>query len=500
MTTINNYSVSLTLDANDYISKSALSRSETARLRREIEAARTPAEKYQNSIRLIAKAEREGAIDKATYNRLMAESKAKLDATTKSTKQLIPQIAAMAAGYLSLRKAIEFVVEGVTLAATAEQQQIAFEVMLKDAELAEKFLKNLQSFAAATPFSQQQIIGSAKSLVAFGFSAQEATKQLGILGNISSATGVRIEELAEIIGKMRVQNKIMSEDLNQLAGRGINVFDGLAKQLGVTTDRVKEFASKGKIEFSDLNAVLTDLANNEFGGMMERQAESLAGRWSTFNDELDQTKRLLTEMFVIGSAENLSSGTGLLGQFREGLLNLPTSPGQWADWLLTRDSSKVKGAGSMLRESEAIKAEAEARLDLARRRNRSPRQMGDLSSVDPTAFLRSQAARITGGAGSAGTALMAGFQQLGSWITSNATANAQVVAREVRNPGLAASLEKGSMESANAILKYQNDSQIWQKQSELNAKKTADNTARSATFLEEMVTIFNESGAWGKIR
>lgn len=74
MTNINNYSVGLTLDAASYIRNSSLSRKETAALTRSINAARTPAEKYERQVNQLDKALKEGAIDQATYNRLLDDA------------------------------------------------------------------------------------------------------------------------------------------------------------------------------------------------------------------------------------------------------------------------------------------------------------------------------------------------------------------------------------------------------------------------------------------
>lgn len=84
-TTINNYSVGLTLDARDYIDSSKLSRSETRMLMQDINKARDPAEDYSRAIDRLSRAYREGAIEIGTYNRLVDAQKQKLESATAST-------------------------------------------------------------------------------------------------------------------------------------------------------------------------------------------------------------------------------------------------------------------------------------------------------------------------------------------------------------------------------------------------------------------------------
>lgn len=505
MVAINNYSVSLSLEAGNYIKNSQLSRSETTRLRREIGMARTPAEKYELALSRLDRALKEGAIDLRTYNRLLDAQKQKLSAATKPASGLATKIAGMATAYVSVGHAVRFFADGVRLAAEAEQNQVAFEVMLKDAKLAESLLKNLQAFAASTPFSQQEITKSARSLIAFGFSAEEVNKQLMMLGNISAGTGTNIGELSDIIGKMRVQGVIMSEDLNQLAGRGINVFDGLAKRLGITTDQVKKFASQSKISFEDLNAVLGELADSDFGGMMAKQAETLQGRWSTFNDELAQTKKLMAEIFVLGgdAGDGVASATGVLQDFKTGLANLPTGKE-----LLTKGFFSA-GAQSQQMLSDSERIAAESALDLAERRQRKRGESPDRFAEDLAKtlsdqaknraaegvgqFLKDGASTLLGGGEKAATAVGAGLQNLGMQIAGSFKFHTEKLAKAL-DTSLVPAFEMGSAETAQAILKAQND-QINMERKDDNEKKEREKKSliaveKTASLLEEQLLLW----------
>ncbi len=73
VTTINAYSVSLGLDASSYIDASKISRSETAMLKRDIAAARTPVEELAIAQARLDKALQAGAISQEVYNRLLEQ-------------------------------------------------------------------------------------------------------------------------------------------------------------------------------------------------------------------------------------------------------------------------------------------------------------------------------------------------------------------------------------------------------------------------------------------
>lgn len=204
--------------------------------------------------------------------------------------ELKNSIAGAAAAYVSFSAAKSLVSDSISLAAEAEQSAVAFRVLLKDADAADKMLRELKQFAASTPFQFPELRASGQMLLAFGYSASEVTKQLEILGNIAAGTNTPISELAELMGKNRVQGVINTEDLNQLGGRGINVLDGLAKRFGVATTEVKKLASEGKISFADLQAAMEDLSAGDFAGLMVEQSATLNGQFSTLKDTIGEIK------------------------------------------------------------------------------------------------------------------------------------------------------------------------------------------------------------------
>jgi tape measure domain-containing protein len=181
----------------------------------------------------------------------------------------------------------------IKLAANMEQTKTGFATMLKSEEAAAQLMEKLSNFSANTPFEFPEIASTAKSLLAYGSSVGDLTSELTILGDISSGLGEPIGELAELYGKARIQGKLMSEDLNQFTGRGVNILPSLAAQFGVTTEAVKELASEGKISFGNLQVALNSLAtgNGQFAGGMAKQSQTLMGLFSTLKDNVGAVAR-----------------------------------------------------------------------------------------------------------------------------------------------------------------------------------------------------------------
>jgi len=68
-------------------------------------------------------------------------------------------------------------------AADLDQNRIAFETMLGSADRAQTLLKDIEKFAAATPFEMPGLVNGAKRLIAFGVSAEDVVGKLTNLGN-----------------------------------------------------------------------------------------------------------------------------------------------------------------------------------------------------------------------------------------------------------------------------------------------------------------------------
>jgi tape measure domain-containing protein len=174
--------------------------------------------------------------------------------------------------------------------ADMEGLKVAVEVFLGSGAAATKFLKDIQKFAAETPFEFPELAEAGKKLLAFGYSGDEAMKLLKKLGDVASATQVPIGELAAIIGKAKLGQKIQGEELNQLADRGINVFPQLAKVLKTTEDQIKKLGSEGKISYADLEQAITMATEKggQFNGMMAKQSKTFSGLMSTMQDNFNQ--------------------------------------------------------------------------------------------------------------------------------------------------------------------------------------------------------------------
>lgn len=352
------------------------------------DSTRTPLEKYQAAVRNLDSLLAKGGITAEQHRRAMASLKHEYDANATAAAAAAEKVraaelakvkaaeeaaakmraiglakdrAAMAAGARAVaaereadrialgraRSAVEFggvalggaaaagLARGVSLAAEAEQSQVAFRVMLQDASRARELLQGIRSFAASTPMQFGELRDATRMLIAFGESDKTVLETLRRLGDVAAGTGQQIGELAEIYGKMRVQGRAYAEDINQFQGRGIPIVQELAKVLGVAQDEIRGMVTNGKIGFTEIEAAFRSMASEggKFGGMMDEQAQTLSGKWSTFKDDLDEIARSVAEDLVPALKETLpvlremASLTGDVARFTATAVETYARPG-----------------------------------------------------------------------------------------------------------------------------------------------------------------------------
>lgn len=211
------------------------------------------------------------------------------DTASQSVARSFSRMQAAGAAFLSIDMAKRLASEMVSVYGTFQQLEIKFTSMLQSGEKAQKLMGELVNFAATTPFDLKGVSQSATQLVAYGTAADDVIDRLTRLGNIAAGLSQPIGDFVYLYGTSMTQGKLMTQDLNQFAGRGVPIFEELAKVIGVNKDEIRELAEQGKISFSYLEQVVDNLTNKGgmFFNLMEEQAKAVSGKISNIGDNID---------------------------------------------------------------------------------------------------------------------------------------------------------------------------------------------------------------------
>lgn len=213
-------------------------------------------------------------------------------------------------------------IASVQAAAQMRQYEIAFQTMLKSAEAGTQMLRDLQQFAAETPFDVPGVVSAGQQLMAFGFKAEEIIPMLTNLGDAASGLGLGTEgvsRLAYALGQMQTSGKLNAQDMMQLTSAGISAWDMLAQAAGKTVAEMKDLCSKGAIDSKAAVQTIVAGMNEQFGGMMGKTSDEVAGLLANIEETAGNTSaavgKYLTEAFNIKGI--LKDVSDRLGEFQQ---------------------------------------------------------------------------------------------------------------------------------------------------------------------------------------
>lgn len=213
-------------------------------------------------------------------------------------------------------------IASVQAAAQMRQYEIAFQTMLKSAEAGTQMLRDLQQFAAETPFDVPGVVSAGQQLMAFGFKAEEIIPMLTNLGDAASGLGLGTEgvsRLAYALGQMQTSGKLNAQDMMQLTSAGISAWDMLAQAAGKTVAEMKDLCSKGAIDSKAAVQTIIAGMNDQFGGMMAKTSDEVAGLLANIEETAGNTSaavgKYLTEAFNIKGI--LKDVSDRLGEFQQ---------------------------------------------------------------------------------------------------------------------------------------------------------------------------------------
>lgn len=187
------------------------------------------------------------------------------------------------------------------------------------------------------------VVSGAKQLMAYGIEADKVTDTMRRLGDVAAGLGLNLNDLAWLYGTTATQGKLFTQDFRQFTGRGIPLADELAKQFGVTKDKVQELVTAGKVGFPEVEKAIISMTDEggKFGGLMENQSKSITGRISNIEDTIEQainelgksTEGIMYDSLDVITAivehwkeigEAITAAAGAIGMYKAAMLSIST--------------------------------------------------------------------------------------------------------------------------------------------------------------------------------
>lgn len=224
-----------------------------------------------------------------------------------------------AAGY-ALGGALENV-GGVLLGwnSKMEQAKVNYTTFLGSADAADMFINKMKDFAAVTPFQFDDLDNATKKMFALGFSASEVFPTLEAVGNALAALGGNKESFDRVImalGQMGLKSHISAEEVKQLNEAGIDARKYLAEAFNLSADAFDDLSKTGISGLQGMQAVIDGMAKDpKFANMMEKQANTAQGLFSTLKDNTKEIFGSMGESIFEGVKGGLEKVTALTQDF-----------------------------------------------------------------------------------------------------------------------------------------------------------------------------------------
>ena len=188
----------------------------------------------------------------------------------------------------------------VSLGADMEQTRVAFGTFMGDTEKANTLIAKLNEFANFTPFDNAEVIKSGKMLLSAGMSSDKISTSLKTLGDIASGVAMPLDELSQIYSKSMNKGKLQAEELNQISERGIPLMAELSRMTGKSTAEIYKLAESGSITSDVLTTAFQNMTSEggTYFNLMEKQSQTLGGKWSTMVGQLQTIGIKLGEALI----------------------------------------------------------------------------------------------------------------------------------------------------------------------------------------------------------
>lgn len=201
-----------------------------------------------------------------------------------------------------------------------EEAQAKMRGLGHDSATVDKIMANALSSVRGTAFGLGEAATTAAGAVAAGIKpGQQLEDVLKSAANAAAAAGVGMDEMGSIYNKVASLGKAQNDVLQQVADRGIPIYQTLADQLGVTTDEVFKMASAGKIGFAEFEQAMTTASGTVAKEMGETFSGSMSNLWASLGriganvldgvfEKLAPAAQALTDW--LGGVEPLAKGAG----------------------------------------------------------------------------------------------------------------------------------------------------------------------------------------------
>ena len=135
-------------------------------------------------------------------------------------------------------------------------------------------MANAMTAVKGTAFGMDEAATTAAAAVAAGIKpGKELERYLTLVGDAATIAGTNMGDMGSIFNKVAANGKISAEEMNQLADRGIPIWQLLAESTGKSMDQVRKEVSSGSIKIGEFQTAI----EKGMGGAAQNGGKTVRG-------------------------------------------------------------------------------------------------------------------------------------------------------------------------------------------------------------------------------
>lgn len=213
---------------------------------------------------------------------------------------------------------------------------------------ARNLMRELEVLADRSGKSMESMTAAAGTLMAAGYKGGNLTEQMRRITEISTGSKIELEQLAEVINKVRSEGKLEKGEIELMQKSSIPIIETLAEVLGKSRGQIIKLAEEGKITTKDLERAFGRMttAGGVYYNKMEERSHNLFGQINSFkfnfNRIMGELGRDISDQFDI--AGKLKMATDAMRGLADAFIAMP----KWAKGTIVSVAMIVAIMGPLL--------------------------------------------------------------------------------------------------------------------------------------------------------
>ncbi|QKY79968.1 tail length tape measure protein [Gordonia phage Clawz] len=204
---------------------------------------------------------------------------------------------------------------GLNRLVTIDTARTKLKALGNSAQDVEAIMKNANAAVKGTSYGMGDAATIAASAVAAGIKpGQQLEKYLRMTADAASIAGVELGDMGSIMNQVQTNGVAMTDSIQQLADRGLPVFQWLTDATGKSGEELQKFISDGNVSAK----MFQDVISKNLGGAAVEMGQSVAGGFANMKAAMGRFGAALIGPFFSQSGSVLNSITGMFDNMTTG--------------------------------------------------------------------------------------------------------------------------------------------------------------------------------------